>query len=107
MTPPDPGLVQVGRIQDFPEGKGVPVTIGSRRLVVYRQGGALHALKDICPHEGDLLHRLPPSGGAAVCVGHGYRFDLLTGRCLQGDPRLRVAVYPVELRGDAVLVRVG
>lgn len=105
--PPEKGLVLIGKAQDFPEGQAVPVAIGSRRLVVYRVGGALHALKDICPHEGDFLHRRPPSGGAAVCAGHGYRFDLLSGRCVHGDPRLRVAVYPVEVRGDAVLVRVG
>jgi nitrite reductase/ring-hydroxylating ferredoxin subunit len=69
--------------------------------------GELFALKDICPHQADSLHRLPPEGGAAVCIGHGWRFDLRTGRCLRGDPEARVAVYPVKVENDTVLIDVG
>ena len=107
MSPTDEGgkgSVEVGSLADFPEGTGVPVTIGSRKLVIYRQGGELFALKDICPHMGDALHRRKPEKGAAVCPGHGWRFDLRTGRCIYGDPEARVAVYPVILQGDKVLV---
>jgi nitrite reductase/ring-hydroxylating ferredoxin subunit len=101
------GFVAVGRLSDFPEGAAVPRTIGARQIVIYRQGGELFALKDLCPHQGDALHRLPPKEGAAVCIGHGWRFDLRTGRCLQGDLEARVAVYPVRVEGEAVLVRTG
>jgi nitrite reductase/ring-hydroxylating ferredoxin subunit len=97
----------VGGIADFPEGSAVPVAVGARRIVVYRHRGAFHALKDICPHMGEQLHKLPARGGEAVCVGHGWRFDLASGRCVRGDPEARVAVYPVEVRGDEVLVRIG
>ncbi len=102
----DPGLIRVGRVEDFPEGKGMPVIAGGRRIVIYRQDGALHALKDICPHMGEYLHHLPPINGMAACSGHGWLFDLRTGECRYGDLRARVAVYPVVVRGDEVLVRV-
>jgi nitrite reductase/ring-hydroxylating ferredoxin subunit len=94
----------VGRVSDFPEGIGVPVTIGARRIVVYRQGEELFALKDLCPHQGEALHHFPPEDGAAVCIGHGWKFDLRTGRCVRGDPEARVAVYPVLVRNGEVLI---
>ena len=103
----DPGLVRVGSVEDFPEGSAVPVSVGARRIVVIRHGGALHAIKDICPHMGEPLHRLPPRDGAVICIGHGWRFDLATGKCIRGDPEARVAVYPVEVRDGAVMVRIG
>ena len=85
----------------------MPVTVGARRIVMYRHRGSLHALKDICPHMGDSLHQLPARDGQAVCIGHGWRFDLATGRCVRGDPQARVAVYPVQVRGESVMVRLG
>jgi len=94
----------IGKVSDFPEGRGTEVRLGSRRIAVYRVEGRLHAIKDICPHEGDALHRLPPKEGAAVCAGHGWRFDLASGRCVRGDPGARVAVYPVKLEGETVMV---
>jgi nitrite reductase/ring-hydroxylating ferredoxin subunit len=106
-TPDQAGFVPVGRLVDFPEGRPVARSIGARRVVIYRVGGELFALKDICPHQGDSLHRLPPQEGAAVCIGHGWRFDLRSGECVRGDPGARVAVYPVEVRGDTVLVGSG
>lgn len=98
------GFVAVGRAADFPEGAAVAREVGARRIVVYRMGGRLFALKDICPHQGDLLHRMPPMGSEAVCIGHGWRFDLATGRCTRGDPQARVASYPVRVEGETVLV---
>ncbi len=106
MTPGDEGLVAAGTIADFPDGVGVPVVLGARRVVIYRTGDSLHAIKDVCPHEGEALHRLPADGGVAVCAGHGWRFDLRTGRCLHGGPGSRVAVYPVVVRGEQVFVKV-
>jgi len=96
--------VRVGRLSDFPEGVGVPVEIGARRIVVYRQREYLFALKNLCPHQGEPLHRLPPQNGAAVCIGHGWAFDLRTGRCVRGDLGSRVAVYPVQVRNGEVFI---
>lgn len=97
----------VGEVEDFPDGKGVEVRVGVRRIAVYRLGNEFFAVKNLCPHEGDQLHRLPPEDGAAVCAGHGWRFDLRSGQCRKGDPEARVAVYPVKLDGETVLVDVG
>jgi nitrite reductase/ring-hydroxylating ferredoxin subunit len=97
----------VGNVADFPEGRATEVRIGARRIALYRVGGRFFALKNICPHEGVLLHRAPPRGEVAVCKGHGWEFDLHTGQCLRGKPDARVAAYPVKVEGDVVSIDVG
>ena len=100
-------FLRIGTLANFPDGKGIPVRIGTRRIAVYRIGDELFAVKNICPHEGDLLHRERPQNGAAVCKSHGWRFDLRTGVCLRGDRNSRIGVYPVKVVGDEVMIDLG
>ncbi len=97
----------VGKIADFPEGKGIEVRLGSRCIGIFRVQGEFFAVKNICPHQEVQLTCLPPEGYVAVCKGHGWRFDLRTGECLRGEKDARVATYPVKVDGDTVLVDVG
>lgn len=95
-------FISVGKVEDFTEGKGVEVLLGARRIAVFRTGDTVRAIKNICPHEGDLLHRCAPKDGAAVCLGHGWRFDLASGNCVKGNPESRVAVYPARVNSGEV-----
>tara|TARA_B000000460_G_C21495068_1_gene383540 strand:+ start:87 stop:395 length:309 start_codon:yes stop_codon:yes gene_type:complete len=97
----------VGKLEDFADGKGSEILIGARRIALFRDGDMVRAIKNICPHEGDLLHRCPPRDGAAVCLGHGWRFDLETGNCLKGNPEARVAVYPARVIDGEVEIDLG
>ena len=69
-------------------------------VIVTRIDGELVAVPGVCPHEdveladGDLV--ATPGGAAIVCPGHGYAFDLATGRC-RHDPALVLRRYPVTL----------
>jgi nitrite reductase/ring-hydroxylating ferredoxin subunit len=38
----------------------------------------------VCPHLGGPLDATPVAGGCVRCPWHGYRFDLRTGRNLDG-----------------------
>ena len=87
--------VSIGKLEDFTEGKGSEVLVGARRIAVFRSGNTIRAIKNICPHEGDLLLRCAPKDGAAVCLCHGWRFSLETGACLKGFVVLRDRVDPV------------
>jgi nitrite reductase/ring-hydroxylating ferredoxin subunit len=99
----------VGDVGDFPEGQGVEVRVGARSIVIYRVRGQFFALKNICPHEGVALHRAPPRGDVAVCIGHGWEFDLHSGRCVRGKKKHqhRVAVYPIKVEEGKVYIDVG
>jgi 3-ketosteroid 9alpha-monooxygenase subunit A len=55
----------------------VPVRVGSRRIILVRQNGALRAFEANCPHRGAHLGlggRV--EGNSIVCPFHGYRIQL-------------------------------
>ena len=75
------------------------------QLVVVRCNGKVFAFHDRCPHafwplsEGSL--RNP---AVLECAGHGWEFDLETGRCLTA-PVYCLTPVAVSLEGDTVLLR--
>jgi nitrite reductase/ring-hydroxylating ferredoxin subunit len=65
-------------------------------VIVTRVDGELVAVPGVCPHEDVPLANGELCEGAIVCAGHGYAFDLRTGRCAH-DPQLTLRRYPVTL----------
>ncbi|MBA3820556.1 MAG: Rieske 2Fe-2S domain-containing protein [Deltaproteobacteria bacterium] len=72
-------------------------------VIVTYVDGALVAVPGVCPHEDVALADGDLDGSAIVCPGHGYRFDLHTGRC-QHDAGLELRRYPITLVGDELWV---
>jgi nitrite reductase/ring-hydroxylating ferredoxin subunit len=100
------------------EGTVRMLSVGGRRVGLYRVGGALHALADRCPHRGaplcsGMIARpiqaeratitVGPVASSVRCPWHKWEFDIATGQCLV-DERLRVRRYAVHLDGDDVVV---
>lgn len=103
--------VRVGRVGDFPEDGGRAVRHGAAQLAVFRfsRRGAWYATQNRCPHMGDpvLSRGLLGSQGdepKVACPMHKKTFSLATGKGLS-DPALGLAVFPVEIRGDEVYVK--
>jgi nitrite reductase/ring-hydroxylating ferredoxin subunit len=65
--------------------------------------GALVAVPGVCPHEDVGLDVGLLVGTTLVCPGHGYGFDLITGRC-RHSPDLELRRYKVTLIDDDVWV---
>jgi 3-phenylpropionate/trans-cinnamate dioxygenase ferredoxin component len=88
--------------EDLPlrvEVDGVPVS-------VVATGGEVFAINDICSHANVSLSEGEVDDCQIECWLHGSRFDLRTGKP-SGPPATRpVAVYPVKIVGDDVLVSV-
>jgi nitrite reductase/ring-hydroxylating ferredoxin subunit len=72
-------------------------------VIVVRVAGELVATPGVCPHEDVALADGELRDGAIVCPGHGYAFDLSTGRCAH-DPGLELRRYPITIVGDEVYV---
>jgi len=80
-----------------------PGASGRDTMFVVRQGAALHAYLNACPHidgapmawrkdaylSGDRRH--------IVCHAHGARFDIASGRCVLG-PCENQALTPIPLK---------
>jgi nitrite reductase (NADH) small subunit len=109
----------VGSAGDLERDGHVIARVGGREVgVVAEPGGAVHGIRNRCPHHGGPLclgavrERL--SGGPGVyeladrlvlrCPWHGWEFDLETGVCVD-DPALRAAVYPARVDAGRVLVQ--
>lgn len=61
----------------------LPVTLLGQDVVIWRDDlGAVHAMKDQCPHRGAKLSMGRVQGGRLACGYHGWQFEA-GGRCVQ------------------------
>ena len=88
-------------VLDLAEGQLHRSTVTGDQVCWVRKEGRLHALIDRCPHQGAALSFGWCEDGLLVCPLHRYRFDPVTGRCLDGEGE-RAEVIPLEIRSDGV-----
>jgi nitrite reductase/ring-hydroxylating ferredoxin subunit len=97
--------VRVCRLADIVPGelRSFQVTGVTWPVLVTFVDGSLVAVPGVCPHEDVSLASGDLDEGTLTCPGHGYRFDLRTGRCGH-DPALELRRYPVTVVGDEIWV---
>jgi len=89
-------LVTLGPVSAIPEGEGRTYVVDGRRLAVFRgRDGALFATQADCPHKQGPLADGLLGGGTLICPLHSLKFDLSTGKALNGECSLQV--YDVTL----------
>ncbi|MFT4112283.1 Rieske (2Fe-2S) protein [Silvibacterium sp.] len=88
------------------EGEAREAVCGNRVLCIAQVNGEIHAVDNACPHRGGPLGQGIVENGTVVCPWHAWAFDLKTGAAAH-SPLARVAVYPVRVEGDDVLVQLG
>src|SRR5688500_17095813 len=87
-----------------PAGRGLVVSVHERlRLAIFRVGGAVYAVYDVCPHRSASLGEGRLAGTVVVCPRHGFLVDVTSGRC-PSNPLLRVRSFTVQREGDTVRV---
>ena len=102
--------VAVCRLQDIVPNTGVCALVGERQIAVFRlDDDSVYALDNRDPFSGaSVLARgiVGDLKGELVVASPVYKqhFSLATGQCLE-DPGVRVAVFPVRIDGDAILVQ--
>ena len=90
------------RVDEVPPGEGRAVTLGGRRIALFRAPGGWYALDAACPHRGGPLADGIVCDRAVICPLHERRYDLRSGAALgAGDA---VTAHAVEVRGDRVYV---
>jgi nitrite reductase (NADH) small subunit len=93
------------RVDDVPLGEGRAVTLGDRRIALFRTPNGWYALDAVCPHRGGPLADGIVSDRAVICPLHERRFDLATGAPLSSKDD-HVTAHSVEVRGDRVYVAI-
>ena len=102
-------LVTLDRLPDggFAEVEAV-IDGDAESLVLYRDGEAVRAWLNICPHAGRRLDWAPGQflksrEGLLVCAAHGASFQLADGVCVAGPCRGEaLRPVPVDVRDGAV-----
>jgi len=69
-------------------------------IAIFHTANGFIAVRDKCPHAGASLHDGLVRGNQLMCVWHGWKFDLTTGKCLTEESRL--TLYPLEFDGEDI-----
>jgi nitrite reductase (NADH) small subunit len=98
-------FVPVGTPADVPPLEGRSVTVGGRRIAIFRRADGWAAIDAICPHRGGPLQDGLVADGCVTCPLHGRRFDLETGEGTGGPDTPPVAVHEIAERDGELWVR--
>ena len=87
---------------------GVPrlVEADGKRVVLVRIGDRVHALSDVCVHQGGPLSEGKLSGTRLACPWHGWMYDVRTGQCVFPGRGAAVPSYLVRVESNEVLVEI-
>lgn len=90
------------KLADVPVGSGVVVqdAQGSAVVVVQPEAGQVAAFSGLCTHQGCAVAL---KDSELDCPCHGSRFELLTGKVLQGPATEPLKSLPVQVDGDSVV----
>jgi nitrite reductase/ring-hydroxylating ferredoxin subunit len=72
-------------------------------LVLLRKNGSITAFEDGCPHAQWPLSEGELKDGILQCIGHGWEFDVQSGRCLT-VPGCSLKLLPVTIDQDRVRI---
>lgn len=95
--------IEVAEEKDIAEGTAKVVMVGGRQVALFRKGGKLFAIDNACRHQGLPLAEGELDGTVVQCRGHGWRFDIGTGKCLT-VPGMDVAHYEVTVENGKVVI---
>jgi len=87
------------RPDEISEGSAKLIRTKGDEMAIFKQGGQLYAIQNICPHQGGQLSKGWLEGDEVVCPLHGYKFHLKTGLC-STDPTLKAKVFKLVAQGD-------
>jgi nitrite reductase/ring-hydroxylating ferredoxin subunit len=96
--------VRAAALGDLTPARPLAVDLNGRRVALVRIGEQVHAVGDVCTHQGGPLGEGTVKGTRLACPWHGWMYDVRTGQCVfpaRGGP---VPSYPVRIEGDEVWV---
>jgi nitrite reductase/ring-hydroxylating ferredoxin subunit/uncharacterized membrane protein len=90
---------------DLPDDSPTAIVAEGRQIMLYRHGGRLYAIDNVCSHAGGLLSRGPVADLTVTCPLHGSRFTLAGGCVIRGPASQPQPVLPTRIRNGWIEVR--
>lgn len=101
----DPSYQEVLDEASLPERSLEVVEVIGRRIALAKLGGKVFAFDNTCPHLGGSLGRGTLKDGCVVCPLHHWAFDLASGKCMDGLPHEKVAVFETKVENGKIHVK--
>ena len=96
--------VDVGALVDVAPGTMLRVQVERTDILLVNLEGSIRAMQGICSHEYFELDQGFLTGDSLTCALHLSRFDLDTGEALDPPAELPLAMYPVIIEGDRIVL---
>jgi nitrite reductase (NADH) small subunit len=99
--------VRLCAVREAPKpGEAMEAEVRGVAVCLANVEGRLAAVDNLCPHRGGPLGQGWVEGEAVVCPWHSWAFSTVTGVAEEPE-RAKVAVFPVRVEGEDVLVDLG
>jgi nitrite reductase/ring-hydroxylating ferredoxin subunit/hemoglobin-like flavoprotein len=105
LREPEYEYLEVGSVNDIPEGQRKIVELNGLSIGVFHHKGNWYAIQNRCLHRGGPVATGKLVDDNIICPWHGYTYDVTNGRLLI-DPSASLDMYPVSIQDDIVIIRV-
>ena len=95
----------VGKVSEIPEGERKIVEFLGISIGVFHHKGGWFAIRNSCLHRGGPVATGKLINDNIICPWHGYTYNVMDGKLIM-DPSARLEMYPVEIRGEEVYLKV-
>lgn len=96
--------VEVGDLSTLPRERGIRVTVGEKRIAMFRIGDDVYAVGDVCSHAEASLSEGEVFDTEVECPRHGSEFDLATGEPKSLPATRPVPTYEVTVEDNMVFL---
>jgi nitrite reductase/ring-hydroxylating ferredoxin subunit len=97
---------EVAKTSDAPPGYVISVEVEGTGMALCNVDGEFFAISGECTHQSGQLDEGELEGDVIECPRHGAQFNVRTGAVVEGPAVEPIDTYPVEVRGDTILVAV-
>lgn len=106
LLPPLPaeGFVDVMPVGDLPAGQQRVFRFGMESILFAHTDAGIFAVRDLCPHAFQPIAGGKMRGSQIVCPKHGARFDLSTGKAVNGVTPKPLTCYVILVEDGRILV---
>ncbi|MFQ5790467.1 MAG: Rieske (2Fe-2S) protein [Acidobacteriota bacterium] len=98
-------FVRIASTSEVGPGQCKVADANGKTIALYNVDGTFYATDNTCLHQGGPLGEGALRGTTVTCPWHGWQYDVTSGKSLF-NPSMGVAVFPVNVEGDSVLVEV-
>ncbi|NIP71775.1 MAG: non-heme iron oxygenase ferredoxin subunit [Gammaproteobacteria bacterium] len=97
--------IDVCGAEEIPCGGYRVVDVNDDEVAVFNIDGELHAIEDVCTHDGGELTGGEREGYEVICPRHGARFDVRTGAVTAPPAYEPVHKFPARVHEGRIQIR--